>query len=194
MGASFGGFNIRIFASDYPERSAGLVLVDAAHEDQGERYAAAGAPEEGIWYARAVPAAAFLGVMRIAGNSLGNADELPPSLRRYAHVGSRTNAWRTVVNEYLHLTQSSAEVRLTRRKLTIPVVVLTAGHSDDLPQAQAAWQEMQRDQVSLSTLTCQIVAERAHHVMAIDAPDVVVRAIRSVVDAARSGGVKPACW
>jgi len=193
VGASFGGFNIRIFASEYPDRSAGLVLVDAAHEDQGARYAAAGAPEEGIWYARAVPMAAFLGVMRIAGNSLGHADQLPPALRRYAHVASRTSTWRTAADEYLHLAQSSTEVRATRRELTIPLVVLTAGHSDDLPQAQAAWMEMQRDQVSLSSLGCQVVAERAHHVMGLDAPDVVGHAIRLVVDAVRSGGVTPAC-
>jgi len=85
VGASFGGFSIRIFAFEYSERAAGLVLVDAAHEDQGARYAAAGAPEEGIWYARVVPAAAFLGGMRIAGNSLINPEELSSSLRRYAH-------------------------------------------------------------------------------------------------------------
>jgi hypothetical protein len=131
--------------------------------------------------------------MRIAGNSLGNADELPSALRRYAHVGSRTSAWRTVADEYLHLAQSSAEVRATRHRLNIPLVVLTAGHSDDLPRAQAAWMEMQRDQVSLSSLGCQILAERAHHVMGLDAPDVVVRAIRLVVDALRNGGIKPSC-
>src|SRR5205807_3257699 len=37
VGASFGGFSIRIFAFQYSERAAGLVLVDAAHEDQGAR-------------------------------------------------------------------------------------------------------------------------------------------------------------
>src|SRR5262245_17627964 len=42
VGASFGGFTARVFASDYPERIAGLVLVDASHENQRERYAAAG--------------------------------------------------------------------------------------------------------------------------------------------------------
>jgi len=131
--------------------------------------------------------------MKASRNSLGNADELPSALRRYAHVCSRTNAWRTVVNEYVHLAQSSAEVRATRRKLNLPVVVITAGQSDESPQAQAAWPEMQRDQVSLSPLACQIVADRAHHVMAIDTPDVVVRAIRLVVDAAGNGGVKPSC-
>ena len=32
---------------------------------------------------------------------------------------------------------SSAEVSATRHKLTVPVVVLTAGESDDTPQAKA---------------------------------------------------------
>jgi pimeloyl-ACP methyl ester carboxylesterase len=34
VGASIGGFNVRVFASDHPDRAAGLVLVDASHEDQ----------------------------------------------------------------------------------------------------------------------------------------------------------------
>ena len=157
------------------------------------RYAAAGVPEEGIWYARVMPVAAFLGVLRLAGNSLEHEEELPASMRRYAHVGFRTNAYRTVVNEYLNLAQSAPEVKAIRRKLAIPVVVLTAGQSDDQPKAQAAWQEMQRDQVALSDMGCQIIAEGAHHVMAIETPQMVVHAIRLAVEAARSGGVKPAC-
>ena len=33
VGASSGGFNVRVFASDHSKRVAGLVLVDASHED-----------------------------------------------------------------------------------------------------------------------------------------------------------------
>jgi pimeloyl-ACP methyl ester carboxylesterase len=193
VGASFGGFDVRVFASQYQDRSAALVLVDASHEDQGARYAAAGVPEQGLWYARAVPLAAALGVMRIAGNSLEHEEELPAAMRRYAHIGRSTKAYRSVVDEYLHLGQTAAEVKTTRRKLNLPVIVLTAGQSDELPQARAAWQEMQRDQLALSDLSCQITEERAHHVMAIETPDVVVRTISLAVNAARSGGVKPAC-
>ncbi len=193
VGASFGGYNMRIFASEYADRSAGLVLVDASHEDQGARYAAAGAPEPRIWYARAVPVAALLGIMRLTGNSIGQSDNLPRSLRRYADVGFRTNAWRTVVDEYLHLGQSTAEVKAGRHKLKIPIVVLTAGNSHETPQAKAVWQETQQDQASLSDLGCQIREEHARHVMALDAPEIVVQGIRLVVDAARSGGVKPVC-
>ncbi len=33
VGESIAGFDVRLFASDHPERAAGLVLVDASHED-----------------------------------------------------------------------------------------------------------------------------------------------------------------
>src|SRR5919112_1421851 len=33
VGASIAGFNVRVFASDHPERTGGLVLVDASHEN-----------------------------------------------------------------------------------------------------------------------------------------------------------------
>src|SRR5690242_6711079 len=33
VGESIAGFNVRVFASNYPERATGLVLVDASHED-----------------------------------------------------------------------------------------------------------------------------------------------------------------
>ena len=36
VGASIGGWNVRLFASTHTERAAGLVLVDARHENQGE--------------------------------------------------------------------------------------------------------------------------------------------------------------
>src|SRR5258706_11261874 len=36
VGASFGGFPVRVFAGKYKEEVAGVVLVDASHEDQHE--------------------------------------------------------------------------------------------------------------------------------------------------------------
>jgi pimeloyl-ACP methyl ester carboxylesterase len=38
VGHSFGGLNMRLYASRYPDEVAGLVLVDSTHEDERERY------------------------------------------------------------------------------------------------------------------------------------------------------------
>lgn len=45
VGHSLGGMYMRLFADDYPDEVAGLVLVDAAHKDDAERCAAALPPE-----------------------------------------------------------------------------------------------------------------------------------------------------
>jgi pimeloyl-ACP methyl ester carboxylesterase len=39
VGASFGGFVVRLFAAAHPDQVAGMVLVDASHEDQFARLA-----------------------------------------------------------------------------------------------------------------------------------------------------------
>lgn len=74
VGASIGGWNVRLFASTHEDRVAGLVLVDARHEEQGERLAAAGVSENPpwiAWIARIAPAAAYLGIARLAGIAPG---------------------------------------------------------------------------------------------------------------------------
>jgi pimeloyl-ACP methyl ester carboxylesterase len=40
VGHSFGGLNVRLYASQHPDQVAGMVLVDPSHEDQSDRYAA----------------------------------------------------------------------------------------------------------------------------------------------------------
>src|SRR5271168_1115439 len=37
VGHSFGGYNVRVYNGQYPNDVAGMVLVDASHEDQNER-------------------------------------------------------------------------------------------------------------------------------------------------------------
>ncbi|WP_257144111.1 alpha/beta fold hydrolase [Bacillus sp. AFS002410] len=36
VGHSFGGANVRLFASEYPEEVAGVILLDSVHEDQNK--------------------------------------------------------------------------------------------------------------------------------------------------------------
>ena len=177
VGASIGGLMVRVFASEHSDqakRVEGLVLVDASHEDQ---------QQDVPRLAPFVPVLSSLGVLRLLGVSFGlNPASLPPSVRGFARATSfRAAGYQAAANEMIHLPESHAEVRATRRKLTIPVVVVTAGRGADDP----GWSDMQRDQVGLSHRGCQVIAEQSGHVVPLDEPRIIVDAIRSIVDAPR---------
>ena len=82
----------------------------------------------------------------------------------------------------MHIQASASEVRSSRRKLSIPVVVVTGGRGAD-----ATWRRLQRDQVTLSDRGCQVVAAQSGHLVQIDQPEIVVDAIRSIINATRRG-------
>jgi pimeloyl-ACP methyl ester carboxylesterase len=180
VAASSGGFNVRVFTSDHIERVAGLVLIDASHEDQAHEV-----PRLAPW----VPLLSSFGIFRLLGISFGPSPAmLPPSVQRF--VGAtrfRAAGQQAAANEIIHIRDSASQVRATRRKLSIPVVVVTGARGAD-----ATWRDLQRDQVALSEHGCQITAEDSGHLVQIEQPAIVVKAIRSIVDGTRSGKV-PAC-
>ena len=180
VGASVAGFNVRVFASDHPERAAGLVLVDASHENQAH---------EVPRMARFVPLLSTIGVLRLFGVSFGQRIEsLAPSVRQFARATSfRAAGYQTAADEIIHIRQSASEVRSSRRKLTIPVLVITGGRGAD-----ENWRQLQRDQASLSERGCLMIAQESGHVVSVDQPEVVVDAIRTVVETARGHDV-PLC-
>jgi pimeloyl-ACP methyl ester carboxylesterase len=180
VGASIAGFDVRLFASDYPERAAGLVLVDASHEDQAH---------EVPGMARFVPLLSTIGVLRLFGVSFGQRIEsLAPSVRQFARATSfRAVGYQAAADEIIHIRESASEVRSSRRKLTIPVLVVTGGRGAD-----ENWRQLQRDQASLSERGCLVIAQQSGHVVSVDQPDVVVNAIRTVVETARGHEV-PLC-
>jgi pimeloyl-ACP methyl ester carboxylesterase len=181
VGASIAGFNVRVFASDHPDRAAGLVLVDASHEDDAHQVPP---------MARFVPLLSTVGFVRLFGVwSFGQRDEsLAPAVRQFAKATRfRTAGYQAAADEIIHIRESAEEVRRSRRKLTIPVLVVTGARGAD-----ENWRRLQRDQASLSERGCLIIAEQSGHVVPVDQPEVVVDAIRIVVEAARGHDV-PLC-
>jgi pimeloyl-ACP methyl ester carboxylesterase len=172
VGESIAGFNVRVFASNHPERAAGLVLVDASHEDDAHEV-------PGI--ARFVPLLSTMGVFRLLGVSFGQrVESLAPSVQRYAQATSfRAAGYQAAADEIMHIGETVSEVRIARRKLTIPVLVVTGARGAD-----ENWRRLQ-DEASLSEQGCVITAQQSGHVVPIDQPTVVVDAIRTVVQIAR---------
>jgi pimeloyl-ACP methyl ester carboxylesterase len=180
VAASSGGFDVRVFASDHTDRVAGLILIDASHEDQTHEV-----PRLARW----VPLLSSLGIFRLLGISFGPSPALlSPSVQRF--IGAtrfRAAGYQAAADEIIHIRESASEVRNSRRKLPIPVVVVTGARGAD-----ATWRNLQRDQVNLSERGCQIIADHSGHLVPIDQPQIVVNAVRAVIDGTRGGNV-PVC-
>jgi pimeloyl-ACP methyl ester carboxylesterase len=181
VGASSGGFTARLFASERAERVAGLVLVDSSHEDQAHDV-----PR----LARFVPLLSSIGALRLLGVSFGpTPGSLAPSVRRFARATTfRAAGYQAAADEIIHIRESAAEVRSTRRELTVPLVVVTGARGSD-----PTWRHLQRDQVGLSRRGCQMIAEESGHVVPLEQPRVVVEAVRAIVDTARGRNDAPLC-
>lgn len=200
VGHSFGGLIVRAFAYRYPDEVAGLVLVDAAHEDQFDIYPA-GYVAKGrsmiatmnrlrpvFWAANASGIPALFG-----GPSNNVTDRLPTdaaAARRAAGVLDASQAV-TTVDEMAVLEQDFAIVRALRRPLgDIPVVVISRGKvvgtdagipagSED--EVHGAWLSMQEDLLTISTNSTLRIAENSGHDVHVEQPHLVIDAIRSVL-------------
>ncbi|HWE63302.1 MAG TPA: alpha/beta hydrolase [Chloroflexota bacterium] len=212
VGHSFGGFNVRVFADAYPDEVAGLVMVDASHEDEE-----ACLPEPlradyqrmmrialVVWQLGRVCSA--LGLIRLAGEHgllpLFRAfDALPPRLRQIARrMRYRPRYYATCYAEDICFAESAAQVRGARVRRAIPAVVVVASgsglsaHTVALSGRTGRLMEAMRQQKQelqqalarrLSPEASYMVAERSGHLIPLDQPEIVVEAIRRVVEAAR---------
>jgi len=191
VGASVGAWNVRVFASAREDRVAGLVLVDPRHEQQGPRLVEAGARETPAWIGwvtRLAPLVGHLGLSRVAGFAPGPSPSLlSPAVRGFAEA-TRFRAATVVAaaSELGHARESAAQVARSRRALSVPLVVVSAGQRQSTRVA-AVLDELQEEHLQLSTQSCRIIAAASGHGIAFDAPEVVVEAIREVLAASRAG-------
>ena len=182
VGHSFGGLAVRAFAARKEHRAvAGVVLVDAAHEDQFRRMAAAGLP---------VPAAPT-GRTFVITNLRTVPTGLPSSLKPLAQRLARApKAVRTLYSELGRMRYSAFQIGSIRRPPEAPVVVLARARRPHATRTRAArldrvWLDLQRDLAkAMRNGSLQVVPGSGHYIH-LDRPERVVTAIRAVVDAFR---------
>ncbi|HEX8846083.1 MAG TPA: alpha/beta hydrolase [Pyrinomonadaceae bacterium] len=178
VGHSFGGLNLRLYASQFPEEVAGMVLVDSAHEDY---------PFRSPLLTRVGLLTAPLGIPRlfarfvVSENPIFNRDsKYPPA---YRAIATSTKYLYTVMREYSAADQSWSQGRSSKKSLgDRPLVVLLPTSNHELfPVAR----KLQTELASRSTRGKLILVENTWHHIQHDRPDAVIDAVREVFEAVR---------
>ena len=202
VGHSYGGLIVRAFAYTYPEDVTGLVLVDAAHEDQLDIYPAEyAAKAEGMGQMMG----RLRGLYRVVNGSGIPAlfpasfaapivDKLPDDVAAARTAAALVDSSQAVAttDEMAALLDSFEHVRQIRRPLgDVPVRIIAhgvaAGKAAGVPagleaDVEAAWQAMQRDLLEISDDATLRIAEGSGHDIMVEMPSVVVEAIREIAE------------
>jgi pimeloyl-ACP methyl ester carboxylesterase len=210
VGHSFGGYVTRAFAHLYRDDLVGMVLVDSIHPAEwenptseqlmmirvGSRYiriatwlarlgvvrfclarVARGSPRLAWAAASAFGASVSSAVERIAGEIRKLPAPILPVVRTF---WSQPKNFRSLGQHVAALPASAAQAAAVDSLGDLPLVVLSGDHH---PLPDADWQ---RDLARLSSRGVQLVASETGHWIHLDRPELVTRAIREVVAAARS--------
>lgn len=187
VGHSMGGFTVRLFANLYRNEVAGIVLVDSSHPDQQQRLPPEIKNMEGSWLREAefLEYTMPFGIPRL----LGLCDDNP--VQRAADCN--WHSAREGVAEMKSIPASAAETAAVGSLGDLPLLVLS--HDPDKPSSELApdlakptneaWEKMQEELAHLSTRGTQQIAKNAAHYIQMDRPDIVVDAVRNVIDQLR---------
>jgi pimeloyl-ACP methyl ester carboxylesterase len=166
VGHSTGGLLVRLFASTYPNQVAGLVLVDAISEG----VKAAMTPAEWALYDRLILI------------------EPPKAIATYKDL------------ETIEFDKSFAEIARASPLKPMPLIVISKGKPFALPPerpagmpalVEKAWVAGQDYLAQLLPNTPHRIASKSSHYVEIEEPQLVIDAIRQVVEAARARGNAP---
>lgn len=194
VGHSFGGLLAREYVQAYPDEVAGLVLVDAVHEEYLERV-----PElkRGVqsglrnfdrlsWISR-------LGLMALSPQRIPARGLRGEALARYRALLATTDFFGTAAAETAALEPNLAAARgLPLGTLgALPLAVLSRGLADAQPflsdeenaRNEREWRALQARLVALSSRGRQVIATGSGHAIQKTEPQLVVDAIRGVMAA-----------
>lgn len=165
VGHSLGGLFVRLYASIYPDEVVGMVLVDAL----SERLPSYLTPEQWATFVRLNAA-------------------VPPALARdhtYETLDFAAAVWTMQEAATAHPLRSMPLVVLSRGQ---PLGASAAELGVDPELYERAWAKEQDDLATLVPGAHHVIATRSAHYIQLQQPELVIAAIRQVVDAVRNPG------
>jgi pimeloyl-ACP methyl ester carboxylesterase len=184
---SFGGGIARVFARDYRDKTAGLVLIETGDEPLAFHPVA----QEAFARAREINVVANVlhrfGVVRLVPALLGPYAEAVPEVQARVLRPGIFGAMAREGDAYAAIPEEQRRPGGFGTLDDLPVVVVVRGRADmgGVVEFEQEWREAHRRLSELSSNSILIVAERSGHIVHVEEPDVYVNAVRRVVVAAR---------
>jgi len=206
-GHSIGGMFVRLYAHRYPDQIAGMVLVDAAHEEQYMRFPTSLQRMQqqsltmmaGVM--RLLKVLNSIGLLALFADKLGRKWPTPiPGPGRAAYLGvvcSDTRFFETAIDESVSVGENLAAVRAARVDTLghLPLVVLSAPDqfagiekhlsAGDAERLRAVTEELQTELAALSSRGKRVIVRNSGHYIQVEQPEAVIDAIREVVESAQ---------
>lgn len=202
VGHSLGGFVARLYREEHPTDIVGMVLVDAGHESEMRQAEFRTFVNTGKSMLPLIRAMTILGMPRLFASLeslppfLSQQEEkVPEKVRPMLRAGwLRTSYPTTLSEEGDALVETLEQVRHIGPLGDLPLVVLTASGPvwwPDMPGAvnpvkfRRMWLDLQQDLTKLSSNSRQVFADQSSHFIQFDQPELVITAIRRLVETAR---------
>ncbi len=201
VGHSLGGPYIMIYTKYFGAEVAGLVFVDASHPDQVQRFDAVAKISGSKLIPLIEKMGALLnwtGVVRVVADTSEKMPNLPDSVDLAVKAYTPTSLW-PMLKESEALEQTLAEAGTFRQLGDRPLFVLTSTApfpekaiadlnitAEQAKQHQEIWKQMQEELATWSSSSQHKLVPDAGHYIQFDRPDIVIEAVRSVVENVRA--------
>src|SRR5215212_1699335 len=185
VGHSIGGKYARLYASQYPQDVAGLVLVDGRHEDVDAAMTPAMRADDRSnvqMQQRIYWGLGRLGVMRLMPPSLAGVDA--DTRTKLAVMASDPQGLSTQWDEYTVWADADPALRAAPSLGRLPLIVLSSGL---MAERDPILRPAMRTQAGLSSNSRLVIATQSGHPIQFDQPKLVIDAVQQVLKAARNG-------
>ena len=189
VGWSAGGVYIREYHRLHPQNVRAMLLVDSSHEQQQNRLpqSSGGDPNSALKIARYLSP---IGLVRLTGivrrqiEQSSAPDHLKP---RLIALYERSYVIQTMLNESEAFTLDTQSEQGPASLGELPLIVITQGKIDYPPEEKKIRDDMQQELVGLSSNAKHIVAAESGHGVQYDQPELLVAAVRELVEQVRVG-------
>lgn len=176
VGHSFGGFNVRYFAANFPDEVLGLLLLESSHPAT-----AMARDKNGVAGRNPFPA-------QTGDAKRAESDDFAVA----GYLNSRRKAIFAQMDEISSFARSAREVEAAPALANIPITVVARdpalGFPD--PAEESSWQRGQRELATLSPQGRFVTAEGSGHEIHANRPDVVVAEISALLDLLAAPGAQ----